>query len=392
MKNLKRNVCFVGAEITPSEGGTFVGGSVNTVVGLCKGLTQLGWQVHIITTPSRFLKNPHINVQWAKIHVINVRGKHNSLIYDLMFIHKASKEVQRLNSENKFDIIHGHSGYFSLSIIPILLRYKLHIPTLFSLYCPESMLPTALPIDRCLIKIMSFYLDRIVAVTQNVKQSILDCRVDGRRVEVIPSCYDEQAFDIKKVKFNSNEKAGHPTTMLFVGNAHKTKGLDILVLAAKSIIKSNQHVKFIITLHEPKKVLRKARSFVARELGANGVVLGVVENMPQLVADADIIVAPFKTTDGISDVPIIILEAMAMGKPVVVSNLPGVCEAVDSETGIIISENTPKHFAAAIIKLVNDPELRQQMGKQAMKKVKSFSYTEISKKLENLYLNMVEDV
>jgi len=78
---MKRRICFVGAEITPSEGSTFVGGHVNTVVRLCKGLSDLGWKVHIVTTPSRFLRGVKFNFPWAKMHLIKADGRHNSIKY-----------------------------------------------------------------------------------------------------------------------------------------------------------------------------------------------------------------------------------------------------------------------------------------------------------------------
>lgn len=387
---MNRNVCFVGAEITPSEGRTFVGGSVNTVVGLCKGLSDLGWQVHLVTTPSRFLGNPNIDVSWAKIHIVNANGRHNSILYDFDFLGKAVREIERLNSKYCFDLVHGHSGYFGLSIIPILLRRKIGVPAFFSLYCPASMFPTALPTDHYAIKAMSFGLDKIVAVTHNVKRSLFDFGVDCGKIEVLPSCYDESCFNLDNVA--SAQNAHEPSTsILFVGNMHRTKGLDIFLSAAKSIVKTEPNVNFIVTLHEPDEVLAKVQTLVSRELGSSVRVLGVVEDMARLVASADVLVAPFRSTEGISDIPIIVLEAMAMGKPVVVSDLEGVKEAVvDGETGIIMSVNDSEQLVCALKKLLDDRSLMEKMGRKALSKVTQFSYFEISRRLISLYSRVVE--
>lgn len=392
---MNRRICFAGAEITPSEGSTFVGGAVNTIVGLCKGLTDLGWEVHIVTTPSRFLREPTLDFPWAKIHLVRANGRHNSITYYVDFFNKTVKTIRNLHSKYPFDLIHGHSGYFSLSIIPIMVKRKTGLPSMFSLYCPASMLPTKLPVDRYGIKFMSLGLDKIVAVTENVKNSLTKCGVDDKRVEILPSCFDEKAFNILENDFSLTKKASGTNpktrTILFVGNVNKTKGLDIFLSAAKSVLRVNPDARFVVTLHEPAEVIERVKTNVSRVFGSSMEVLGVVENMAHLVASVDVIAVPFRSTEGISDIPIIILEAMALGKPVVASNLGGIKEAVvDGRTGIIVGLNEPAELASSLNMLLSDLHLRQKMGKEAISQVKKFSYSEIAQRLSNLYTKIVD--
>src|SRR3990172_6809576 len=100
---MNHRICFVGTEITPSEGSTFVGGHVNTVVSLCKGLADLGWEIHIVTTPSRFLKKAAFSFPWAKFHLIYASDRYNSLSYDLDYLMKAVRTIKTLSSEYSFD-------------------------------------------------------------------------------------------------------------------------------------------------------------------------------------------------------------------------------------------------------------------------------------------------
>jgi glycosyltransferase involved in cell wall biosynthesis len=388
---MNHRICFSGAEITPSEGSAFVGGHVNTVVGLCKGLTELGWEVHIVTTPSRFLKKWIPDFPWAKIHVIRANGRYNSLAYDLDFLKKSVQTIKNLHLKHSFDIIHGHSGYFSLSIIPIIVGQKIGIPSLFSLYCPASMFPTKLPIDRYVIKTMSFGIDKIIAVTENVKNSLTEFGVDPKKVNVLPSCFDGKTFNISSLKPNTQKTDSKTQTILFVGNVNKTKGLDIFLSAAKSVLNVNPSIRFVVTLHEPAKVVEQAREKAFRLLGSSVEVLGVVENMAQLVASVDVIAAPFRSTEGISDIPIIILEAMALGKPVVASDLGGIKEAVvDGKTGIIVKLNNSEALAFSLNKLLSDPLLKEKMGKEAISQVQKFSYLSISQKLSDFYTKILE--
>jgi glycosyltransferase involved in cell wall biosynthesis len=388
---MNHRVCFVGTEITPSEGSAFVGGHVNTVVGLCKGLSNLGWEVHVVTTPSRFFKNEEFSFPWAKFHLVHTSSRHNSIGYDLEYLIKAVRTIRFLHEKEGIELVHAHSGYFGPAIIPALVRRSLGIPSLFSLYCPASLLPRKLPVDRYCVKALSHSLDRVIAVTANVKESLTKYGVSSEKIEVLNSCFDEKAFSgLRSSKSKHPSKSLKNPMVLFVGNADKTKGLDIFLGSAKYILSTNPKVKFVVTLHESAERLQSVRGAACRMLGSSVEVLGVVHNMAELMSSADVVVAPFRSTDGISDIPIIVLEAMALGKPVVVSNLKGVTEAIQHGKNGIIIELSVKELTRAVERLLNDPVLSEELGAQAILGVKRFSYSEVSKRLSDLYLRVMD--
>jgi glycosyltransferase involved in cell wall biosynthesis len=273
---------------------------------------------------------------------------------------------------------------------------RLGIPALFSLYCPASLLPSKLPMDSYCIKVLSLGLDKIIAVTTNVKVSLTKCGVATGKIEVLPSCFDEKAFSTSAYDLAIHKKASAENSkvrkVLFVGNLDKTKGLDIFLAAAKSVLRTNPEVKFVITLHEPYESLQSVRVLASRSLGSSVEVFGVVNNMAKLMVNADVVVAPFRSTEGISDIPLIVLEAMALGKPVVASNIEGIKEVIsDGENGVLVDLNHPDELANAIINLLNDPNLREEISNQAILCAKRFSYSEISRRLSDLYLKIIEN-
>lgn len=391
---MDRKICYVGAEITPSEGSTFVGGHVNTVVGLCKGLSDLGWEIHIVTTPSRFLREAEFNFPWAKIHLIKARGRYNSLKYGIDFFIKAIRIIENFNRKESFALIHAHSGYFSIATIPVIIRKRLGIPALFSLYCPASLLPTKLPMDKYGIKFLSTGLDRVIAVSDNVKKSLMKCGVSENKIDVIPVCINEEVFNpfipctgaYKEVKVTNSKNQ----MVLFVGNIHRTKGLDIFLNAAESILRGNPRMKFVVTLHEPYETIQHVRVLVSRRLGSAVTVMGVVKDMARLMASADVVVAPFRSIEGISDIPLIILEAMALGKSVVASKVGGVGEVIrNGKNGVLVDANRADELANAIIGLFKDSKLRKEIGERAASSVKQFSSTEVSRRLSDLYIKVI---
>jgi glycosyltransferase involved in cell wall biosynthesis len=390
---MNRKICFVGTEITPSEGSTFVGGHVNTVVMLCKGLSELGWKIHIVTTPSRFLRKVKFEFPWAEFHLIKPKGSYSSAVYGIDFFAKAVRTIESLNRREKFELVHAHSGYFSVAIIPFIVKKRLSIPTVFSLYCPAKLLPNALPLDKYCVKFLSADLNKIVAVSNNVKKSLLKFGVNETKIEVIPPCFDNEIFNPMILGNDSLNKSDLPSkTVLFVGNVDKAKGLDVFLKAGKLVLQQCPEAKFVITLHEKHNVINKVRSFASKMLGSVVDVKGVVGNMAELMGSVDVLAVPFRSTDGISDIPLVVLEAMAIGKPVVASNVGGIKEVMKNGiNGLLVKPDDVGALAKAIINLLHDSKLKTRISREAIESVKHFYYRDVSKRLSDLYAQVIDE-
>jgi len=389
-------VCFVGAEITPSKGDVFVGGHVNTVVRLSKGLSRLGWEVHIVTTPSRFFREAKFDFPWAKMHLIKVGGKYGSLKYGADFLVSAIKTIQILNRNESFNVIHTHSGFFSIATIPVFLKKRFGIRALHSLYCPASFFPSKAIPNKSGIKLLSVGLDKIIAVSDNVKNSLMSCGVTEDKIEVIPPCIDTDVFNpsVSGVEIRKLMKVDSETPMvLFVGNVDEAKGFDVFLEAAELVLRRYRRVKIVITLHEPCETIESVRAIASGKLGSNVEVMGVVKNMPELIASADVVVAPFRSTRNVADMPLVILEAMAVGRPVIASKVGGVVELIrDGENGLLVDPNRADLLADKVVNLLDDLNLRKELGEQAISFVKQkFSYMEVSRKLSSLYMKVIGD-
>ena len=389
-------VCFVGAEITPSNGDVFVGGHVNTVVRLSKGLSRLGWEVHIVTTPSRFFRGTKFDFPWAKFHLIKVGGKYSSLKYGADFLISAVKTIQVLNRNEFFNVIHTHSAFFSVAAIPVFLKKRFGIRALHSLYCPASFFPSKAIPNKSGIKLLSVGLDKIIVVSKNVKNSLVSCGVTEGKIEVIPPCIDTDVFNpsVSGVEIRKLMKVDSETQIvLFVGYVDETRGLDVFLKAAELVLCRYRRVKFVITLHEPCETIESVKVIASGKLGSHVEVMGVVKNMPELIASADVVVAPFRSTRNVADIPLVILEAMAVGRPVIASKVGGVMELIrDGENGLLVNSNRADLLADKVVNLLDNLRLRKELGEHAISSVKQkFSYMEVSRKLSSLYMEVIGD-
>ena len=90
--------------------------------------------------------------------------------------------------------------------------------------------------------------------------------------------------------------------------------------------------------------------------------------MPDYLAAADVLIAPYKLKKGFEKVgfynsPVKLFEYMAMGKPIITSNIGQISEIIEhGETGLLIEPGNYKEFASGILKLVENPQLRDKLG------------------------------
>jgi glycosyltransferase involved in cell wall biosynthesis len=165
------------------------------------------------------------------------------------------------------------------------------------------------------------------------------------------------------------ETHGNPLQIGYLGNLFKSKGVLDLLAAARSVLEKHPETRFRFAgawwQQEP-ETKEQALRFI-HENGLDGSVefTGVVLNgdKEDFLASTDIFVLPTRyPTEGL---PLVILEAMAHGCPVIstrdVGAIPEV--VVDGVTGILVEKQNPQQLSEAIIKLIENPKLRESMGK-----------------------------
>ncbi len=149
-----------------------------------------------------------------------------------------------------------------------------------------------------------------------------------------------------------------PLRVLFVGRLLREKGIQELIAAAALLRERQVPVEVLVAgstqLGNPSSISEDERA-----AGSAVEWLGEVVPIDDLLASADLLVLP-SWREGL---PRTVLEAMAMGKPVVACDVPGCREAVVAgETGLLVPVRNPAALAAAIAALAADPARRVAMG------------------------------
>lgn len=162
-----------------------------------------------------------------------------------------------------------------------------------------------------------------------------------------------------------------------VGLLTHRKGFHIFIEAIKLLQDKNQLSKtrfFIFGEGEDEGLLKEK----IRKYQLENIVLlpGFRSNVMSYVYDFDIFVLPSISHE---DFPYVIIEAMAMGKVVIATNVAGIPEQVtNGETGLIVAPNNSRQLADSILSLIYNKNICNEMGEKGREKYKnSFSYSKV---------------
>ena len=197
------------------------------------------------------------------------------------------------------------------------------------------------------------------------------------RIRVIPN-------GVAIERFTPVRSARAVRTILTVANLRPEKGHDVLLRAAARLAASHPDLSFVVAGDGPRAAELRA---MADRLGVADRVefLGHVEDVPSLLARADVFVLP-----SLSEAfPNAAIEAMAAGLPVIASATGGLLDLVDHQrTGVLVPAADPEALAEAIGALAADPAGAARLGAAAREDVAHrYAFDRMVRSFEDLYLS-----
>ncbi len=160
--------------------------------------------------------------------------------------------------------------------------------------------------------------------------------------------------------------------ILSIGRLVRTKGLEYLINACALLTSKGLAIKCVIVGQGPE---RENLEELISGLDLTGVV-EIKDTVPhskvsELYLSSRLLVLPVLSVDGYPQgIPNVIAEAMAMGLPVVASDVPDIPELItDGKDGVLVVDKDPAALAVAIEKLLLDEKMRQRLSKAARRKV-----------------------
>ncbi|MGB3342109.1 MAG: glycosyltransferase [bacterium] len=274
------------------------------------------------------------------------------------------------HNRSKYDILHTH--YWLSGLIGMAVRKKIHIPWIHSFHTIERFKGAIKDKSRVEVENeISRKCDFIISPT--VKESFnLKRLYPGVNAMTLPHGVDTARF--------RPSPNGH-STLLFVGRVDPIKGLDILIDALREIGKKVQ-LNVIGGPSKGKKNLENIKAY-AQDLEVNFIGQVKHEQLLKYYQNAGIVIIPsYYESFGLVG-----LEAMASARPVIGFQDTGLAETVGSDAGLLVKRNKTI-LAKAIVRLIDNQELRYQMGTTGRKKAHMFNWRHIA----NRYLRAYEEI
>lgn len=202
--------------------------------------------------------------------------------------------------------------------------------------------------------------DAVVTLSASLREAVIERGVAPERVHVVPNCVDADWLAAEPVP---RRDAGAPLTVGIGGTLNAYEGVDVLVEAVALLRERGADVRLLVAGDGP--VLPALRELAqARGLGEAATFTGRLRR-PELMAayrELDVFCLPRRDLSVTRLVPPLKpVEAMAMGLPVVGSDLAPLREMLGEDRGVLVHPDDPAALAAALHDLV-DPDLRARIG------------------------------
>ncbi|MCX7995458.1 MAG: glycosyltransferase [candidate division WOR-3 bacterium] len=299
------------------------------------------------------------------------------------------KQLREIIANKKFDVIHIQL----IRMMPYIISYRSQFNTPVVLDFVDALslnMYKRLLREELHLKMFFFYewyktKKYEYRLRHSFQKAIVTSPFDSKilsydgRLEIIPNGVDLNYFTYYPDEFHI------PNTIIFSGNMSYFPNIDAVLFFYHNIFpkikKAIPEIKFKIVGTNPAPSILKLNSF-DRDI----IITGYVDNIAEHLGKSAIAIAPMLSGSGIQNK---ILEAMAVGTPVVATKLATNAIRVTPEENILLAD-TPDDFADCVIKLLKDGNLWRKISLNARKLVeREYTWEKIVKKLETVYKNAI---
>ncbi len=201
--------------------------------------------------------------------------------------------------------------------------------------------------------------DAVITLSGAMKRHMAELNAaDADKIYMVPTMLSFSGA----IRGAENGKEKETVNVGIIGRLTPEKGHIFFLKAAGSIVKTHDNIRFIVA---GSGYLKDELIETTKKMALNGYVefTGAFKDISDIMSRIDILVLS-SLTEGL---PLVLLEGMAYGKPIVATDVGGVNElVVEDKTGFIVAAKDPEALADAIIKLADDPQRRKKFADEAV--------------------------
>ncbi len=290
--------------------------------------------------------------------------------------------LTRLLRRERIDIAHAY--LFHPNVLTPIAGRLARVPVVVASKRSLDRYPARLPRWAC--QLGNKLADRIMVNAEAIGRFVAaEERCPRAKMVLIPNGVREEALAPRADGRAKRREIGVPAEVPVVGAVSRLawkKAIRHLVQAVPRLLEAAPEARVVIAGDGPLQAELEA------EAGALGVrdrvlFLGSRDDTIELMATFDVFVLP-SVVEGMSNA---LLEAMAVGRPVVATDVGGNAEVVvDGETGFLVPAAAPDQLAGAILKLIEAPEMAAEMGAAGRRRViERYRVDVMTQRIEAMY-------
>jgi glycosyltransferase involved in cell wall biosynthesis len=300
----------------------------------------------------------------------------------LIDIKEAFKVLDELNKEYKFDLIYSNTLAVLLGMIYSRKRQIKHIWHVHEIIVHPKIIASTFP------KLLNKYADLIICNSYSTMKNLTDRTkmLEYKSVVIYNGIESTMHNEIEsKEKFGF---ASQDLILTLVGRISRLKGHKWLLSTFINELSKNLEVKLLFVgspVENQEYYLEEIEEIILDNKLINRVkIIPFTKDLSKIWSITDIAIMPSTEAESFG---LVALEAMLAKKPVIGSNHGGLTEIiVNNETGFLVEPNNENQLAEAISKLIENPELREQLGNSGYLRAKSeFSVEKYVSSIENLF-------
>ena len=337
-------------------------------------LVMRGDEIDVISYHSHQFEN-------ASLHII--KHRRNRLLLPFTYVYETLK-IAAIIYKIQPDIVHLH--YVSIDgLAPALFkRFPLIVTPWGSdiLYDLEGN-----PKFRVIIKFILRKADLITTTTEFLANEVRKQLTQPKKIEIIPFGVDIAFFRTEK-RQNKKKKQ---ITLVFIKSLESHYGPQYLLQAMPHVLKEHPSTKLIFAGSGSQKIKLETLA-QGLNIAGNVCFAGRLDHhgVRELLRESDIFIMPTSCQEAFG---VSALEAQAMAVPVIATKKGGIPEVVkDGETGLLVEARDSQQLAQAILKLIENPQLRLKMGELGRKFVTAnFSWEKCAKDMIEIYHGIAKE-
>ncbi|MDQ5885099.1 MAG: hypothetical protein QG645_261 [Patescibacteria group bacterium] len=362
--------------ICPYNMFSFSGGVSDGVVNLHRQLVLKGHTVKIITPrPRNYSDEP------PKDYILLGRSAKMNTPFDTMVdigFQADGDEIQTILDSENFDILHFHEPWVPVLSRQILSRSKSINVATFHAKLPESIISksimnTVVPYTKSILN----YIHMFTAVSDAAAEHLRT--LTKEEIITVPNGIDYKRYKSAVV----SKKASKQKTILYLGRLEKRKGVEYLITAYRKLRDSHDDVKLVIAGNgvKRKNLERLVKQYKIPDVSFTGFVQE--DNKPNLMKQADLFCSPAPYGESFG---IVLLEAMAVGTPIVAGNNSGYSSVLTGRGRIsLVTPTSTEDFYQRLELLLYDSEIRKLWVDWANESIKQYDFEHVANMYEQVY-------